>query len=66
MENFKLVCTGLWADGEVNGTPVYDATFDVVNGDGETVNETGRTGWDYDNLQALDGVACDKNGNPCK
>lgn len=64
---FKLVCTGLWADGEVNGSTVYDATFNVVNVETqEVVGETGRTGWDYDNLQALDGVACDKNGNPCK
>ena len=65
MENFKLVCTGFWADGEVDGYTLYDATFAVVNSKGETVLETGRTGWDYENLCALDGVECDKNGRPC-
>lgn len=65
MTKFKLVCNGFWPDGELdNGQKFFDANFDIVNVEtGETVGETGRTGWDEANLRALDGAPCTEEGD---
>ncbi len=63
MANFKLrLSGGPWFDGEVNGVEYWDANYEIVDDEGNVVDETGRSGWPMAALEALDGRECDEGG----